>query len=880
MKKRILCIVLCLVMLAGMMTAFSGCGGSGGADAFVIQSEELDGLFNPFYATTGPDNTIVGMTQIGMLTSKIGSDGKVTYAYGDDQAVATKDFAFEANSAKTETTYTFVLKKNILFSDGHPLTIEDVLFNLYVYLDPVYTGSNTMYSTDIKGLSAYRTQTISSGTTNNDEQITSNAQRKAQLRINELLAVYIQNFRTNSGYNATDAQMREAIKNHILSDGYKGTIAVDKGQTVTNDKLLEDYELALKYFREELETDYTTAQSAYTEGAYKEREEFKNEIVCYMYHEGFVKLTYADKANADGTVEPQGDKSKIVKVELNYDTDTITNKEEAINFVYTVTTQSKFDQILQYWATAQKLHTEFTAEAKEVILHEGMKDDGSLKVPSIEGIKSLAHTSLAGTTITVNGNEYKIATADGRDANGVPTDGYDVLQITINGQDPKAHWNFSFTVAPQHYYGEGSSVGVDIKNNKFGVEFGTYSFMTGVIQSPRNIRVPMGAGAYQATDRSNGDPTSSTFFVDKVVYFKRNENFTTVDDNAASDPIKNAKIEKVRYQVIPATDAIGMLERGSVHYISPQLTDDNYAELDRLKATGSFDRIITNQLGYGYIGVNAKEVSNLNLRKAIMCAMNTALAVGYYRDGTAEQIYWPMSQVSWAHPVVGYDASGNPIYSKDNGHDYPQLNESWNEQTARDNISKYMRAAGVSAGDPSLKLTFTIAGSNLTDHPTYTVFRDAAALLNDMGWEITVVADTQALTKLATGSLAVWAAAWGSTIDPDLYQVYHKNSTATSTLAWGYPAIKNSGTKAEKDILDQLSKLIDQARETLDQDERTALYEQAMSKILDLAIELPVYQRSVVYAFNTNVIDASTLPAEVNPYSSPLDRIWEIDFAK
>lgn len=880
MKKRILCIVLCLVMLAGMMTAFSGCGGSTENDVFVIQSEELDGVFNPFYATTGPDNTIVGMTQIGMLTSKL-VNGSVEVGYGDDQAVVTKDFAFQANADKTETTYTFVLKKNILFSDDQPLTIEDVLFNLYVYLDPVYTGSNTMYSTDIKGLSAYRTQTLSSGTIGNDEQITTNAQKRAQLRINELLAVYIQNFRTNSGYNATDAQMREAIKNHTLSEGYKSAIAVDKGQTVTSDKLLEDYELALKYFREELETDYKTAQNAYTEEPYKSREEFKNEIVCYMYHEGFVTLKYADKTNSDGTVVPQGDKSKIIGVELNYDTATITSKDAAIDFVYNVTTQSKLNQILTLWATAQKLHTEYTAEAKEVILHEGMKDDGSLKVPSIEGIKSLAHTSLAGTTITVNGNEYKIATADGRDANGVPTDGYDVLQITINGQDPKAQWNFAFTVAPQHYYGEGSSVGVDIKNNKFGVEFGTYSFMTKIIQSTRNVRLPMGAGAYQATDRSNGDdPQINTFFSDKIVYFKRNDNFTTVDDNVALDPIKNAKIEKVRYQVIPVNDAIGMLERGDIHYISPQLTRNNYTELDRLKATGGFDRIITDQLGYGYIGINAKEVPNLNLRKAIMCAMNTGLAVEYYRSGTATQIYYPMSKVSWAYPVVEYTENGKPIYSTDNGHDYPQIDGTWNIETAKANIQKYMRAAGVSAGDPSLKLTFTIAGSNLTDHPTYTVFRDAAALLNDMGWDVTVNADIQALTKLSTGSLAVWAAAWGSTIDPDLYQVYHKNSNATSTKAWGYDGIKERGGE-EMDILNDLSDKIDEARETLDQDYRAELYEEALKLILDLAVELPVYQRSVVYAYNASVIDKDSLPGEneKNPFSTPLDRIWSVEFA-
>ncbi len=878
MKKRIISLVLCVVMIASMASLFSGCGSTTN-DTFVIMSEELDGLFNPFYSTTGPDNTIVGMTQIGMLTSKY-VNGNVEVAFGDDQATVSKDFAFEYNQELDETVYTFVLKKNIKFSDGKPLTMEDVLFNLYVYLDPVYTGSSTMYSTDIKGLTAYRTQTISSSNTNNDEKITSAATSRAQARLNELITLYMEAGRTGTQgtYNATYEALKTAIASKVLSDEYKSAISVEKGEEVTNAQLQADLDKALQYFREELETDFTTAQSAYLEEPYKSHNEFKDPVVCFLFLEGIVKVKYADKENADGTVVPEGDKSKIVDVILDYDTDSIKTKDQAIDFVYKIKTQTALHQILTMWATAQKLLTEYTAEAKEVILHESIADDGSLRVPSIEGIKSLAHhTDKAGTTITVNGNEYKVATKDGHDADGVPTDGYDVLQITINGRDPKAHWNFAFSVAPEHYYGEGDDITPDIANHKYGVEFGTYSFMTNIIQSPRNIRIPVGAGAYMATDRSNGEPTTSSFFVDKVVYFKRNENFTTVDDNIEANPIDNAKIEKVRYQVVPANDAIGMLQRGSVHYISPQLTEDNYDALASMKNSGGFNYLLEDQLGYGYIGINAKEVPNINLRKAIMCAMNTTLAIKYYRGGTASQIYWPMSKVSWAYPL---DETGNP--SVDNGHDYPQLNEGWNEQTAITNIKKYMEAAGVSAGDSQLKLTFTIAGSNLTDHPTYTVFRDAAAMLNDLGWEITVVPDTQALTKLATGSLAVWAAAWGSTIDPDLYQVYHKNSTATSTLAWGYPSIKNSGTSLEKKTLNELSDLIDRARETLDQDERTALYEQAMGKILDLAIELPVYQRSVIYAFNTNVIDASTLPSdgEMNPYSSPLDRIWEIDFVK
>ncbi|MBR1891781.1 MAG: hypothetical protein IJ811_04745, partial [Clostridia bacterium] len=175
-----------------------------------------------------------------------------------------------------------------------------------------------------------------------------------------------------------------------------------------------------------------------------------------------------------------------------------------------------------------------------------------------------------------------------------------------------------------------------------------------------------------------------------------------------------------------------------------------------------------------------------------------------------------------------------------------------------------------------LKITFTIAGSSITEHPTYPVFKKAAEILNDCGWNIEVKADSQALTKLSTGSLAVWAAAWGSTIDPDMYQVYHKNSTATSVYSWGYREIRNEPEKYEYEtgVINELSDLIDDGRETMDQNRRINIYKDAMSLVLDLAVELPVYQRKTLYAYNANNIEG--LNSNVNPYSSPLERIWEV----
>ena len=853
MAKRLIAMLLCICICVGMVSMMTGCKKK--VDAFVIMTEQLDGLFNPFFYTSANDGNIVAMTQISMLGADY-EGGEVKVAYGENQAVVVLNYDEKHDAASNTTVYTFVLKNGIKFSDGQPLTMEDVLFNYYVYLDPVYTGSNTLYSTAIQGLNQYRTQQVSADSSTGD-MIDQVASTRAKDRMNELVTLFNSQLKASSTKEVSKDAMTAAINKHSVTSGYKKALSSNASE-VTNKHLLADYERALELFREELENDYKSAQESYKEAPYKNHKEFEDEIFCFMYTEGYVQVEYGEGANG------KKDRNNIQKLTKSYP-DSIKSKDDAINYVFNDKISTKLNEILTYWATANTLLTEYTAKAKEVYLHENITGD-TLVVPNISGLVSLGHTNKAGSKIKVNGTEYTIASGHNADGTVSKSGEYDVLQITIDGVDPKAIWNFGITIAPQHYYGEGSKVGMDIANNKFGVEFASFKFMTEIIQSTRNIKIPMGAGAYKATDSQDSDnPSESSFYTDNVVYFKANNNFETVGAE-----LNNAKIAKIRYQVVSSNNAIAALENGTVHYISPSLTTDNYEKLEKLAKKGMVT-LSSDQLGYGYIGVNAAKINDPNLRKAIMSAMNTSLALDYYRAGTAEQIFWNMSTVSWAYPT-GADAT-------DNGHDYPQMG-TWSNETAKANIKKYMQAAGVAEGDSKLKVTFTIAGSSLQDHPTYKVFRDAADLLNSMGWNVEVVCDSQALTKINTGSLQVWAAAWSSALDPDMYQVYHKNSSATSTLAWGYNYLKNSGTAEEKQTLNDLSKLIDEARATTDKTTRAKLYKEAMGYILDLAIELPVYQRDVLYAYNSKVIKSESVESDVNPYSSPLDRIWEIEFAK
>ena len=286
MKNRIISLLLCIVMLLSITTVLSSCGG-GGNQAFVIMTDNLDGLFNPFYSTSASDGTIVSMTQIGMMTSGIDENGNAVVAFGPDQAVVTLDYTSSYDSTEQSenptktgvTTYTFVIKNGLKYSDGEALTIEDVLFNLYVYLDPVYTGSSTMYSTDILGLSQYRTQQNLSGGSSGDEWLTSAARDLASIRIKELINLFQEAGKTKTPgtYSISYEDMKKAILAHNVSQGYKDAISNDPSSVDAND-LLADYELTLKNFKEELENDYKSAQEAYTENPYKNHEEFKDPI--------------------------------------------------------------------------------------------------------------------------------------------------------------------------------------------------------------------------------------------------------------------------------------------------------------------------------------------------------------------------------------------------------------------------------------------------------------------------------------------------------------------------------------------------------------------------------------------------------------------------
>ncbi len=859
--KRIICIGLSAITVLPL-TACKSCkkGKNYTYDPetrpVVFATEALDGNFNPFFSTSATDSNIASMTQVGMLVT----DDKGAITFGENQPTVALDYKYTVAAGDAYTDYEFIIKNGIKFSDGTDLTIKDVLFNIYVYLDPAYTGSATMYSTDIVGLQAYRYQDPDLQDSASAEGLDASFEAKADARILNMLS-YLD------------------------------------GDTSSTAQIAKDVEVVKTLFKDEAESDWTVHQG--TQESYVNEYTLTEDWEIYYLNEGIAKiitrngklvkddngkyittLTKPESVNYNGApytgniagasdvyAEHLVDEimGSLTPEAIAAYTSTGASEEDAKAFVLrdfaikTVhETYTSYDdmlaQVMRYWATAGNVREQFIAEARTEHFNNQFAEAGGMAVQTISGITT------AKTSTDFQGNAL-----DGE---------HDVLKIRINGVDPKAEYNFSFAVAPMNYY-SGTYEGVDYAAQadgvtSFGVKFNDHNFFEDVLQADEKNKKPVGAGAYQASNL-NGDVINvngNDFFSNNWVYFARNDYFDTV----GGDEIQNAKIKYLRYRVVSSDTLLQALEAQNIDVGEPNATATNISKIGEIEHL-SQKTVPVN--GYGYVGVNPKYVRDLHVRRAIMMAMDPAYCIAYYTEANAEIIYRSMSSQSW---IWDYADGGKPTsyYNLEMAMAVADIqNEVLLDGWEYDPTLKKLVKDG-----KTLKYTFTIAGGT-TDHPAYQMFSEAALLLNSAGFDITVATDVNALKKLATGQLAVWAAAWSSTVDPDMYQVYHKDSTATSVNNWGYPTIladQSGDFDEEKATINQLSDLIEKARKTNDKETRAKDYFKALELVQDLAVELPTYQRNDCVAYNKNVINPDSLNQYPTAFAGVINEIWELDY--
>lgn len=425
------------------------------------------------------------------------------------------------------------------------------------------------------------------------------------------------------------------------------------------------------------------------------------------------------------------------------------------------------------------------------------------------------------------------------------------MTITTSELSTNMIYQLQMPIAPLHYYGDKSLY--DYDNNSFGFPKGDLS----VVRSKTSA--PLGGGMFTFNKYSDG-----------VVYLDANPDYF---DGAP-------KIAHVNMKETQEADKITGVQAGTIDISDPSYSlevADQIADINGVE--GEDGPVITTRLkdfrGYGYIALSAKNVNvggdpaseaSKDLRKAIMTVVAAYRDEGidsYYGD-TATVINYPISNTSWAAPSVtddGYkvaystDVDGNDIYTSD-------MSSEDKYQAALQAALGYFEAAGytvengqVTAAPAGAKMEYQVnigAGGN-GDHPTFQTLTNAAAALKTIGFTLTVndMANASDLyASYQSGAAEGWVAAWQSTNDPDMYQLYHSSGSTN------YYNIDDA----------DLDELIMAARQTTDQEARKAMYKEAMEIILDWGVELPVYQRSEATIFSTERVNIDTIAKDMTPY--------------
>ena len=168
MKK----IVSLLLMLA-MVLSFAGVAETAEArtDTLVYATSDFGEKFSPFFSTVAYDTELTEMVFTYLLPSDRGGnvlqnsiEGETVNYNGTDYTyygLANLDIVMNDDGS---VDYNITLRDDVVFSDGTPMTIDDVIFDMYVLSDPTYDGASTFYALPIEGMDEYYKSMTALGT--------------------------------------------------------------------------------------------------------------------------------------------------------------------------------------------------------------------------------------------------------------------------------------------------------------------------------------------------------------------------------------------------------------------------------------------------------------------------------------------------------------------------------------------------------------------------------------------------------------------------------------------------------------------------------------------------------------------------------------------
>ena len=768
-SKKFLALLLALMMCVGVL---AGCGNSTPAPAessapaesaepasdnsdtpLVVGYSPFSSKFSPFFAETAYDQDVASMTAISLLTSDRtgaivynGIEGETINYNGTDYTYYGPADLVVTENADGTVYYDFTLRDDLVFSDGEPVTIDDVIFSMYVLCDPTYDGASTLYAQPIEGMEEYR-----------------------------------------SGMDTR--------QNLILA---AGPDAYAENEFYTEDQ-------------------YNTFWAAFNAAG----EKFAQEIIDYV-----VALGYAEEGNVAAAASAWG-------YELAEDA-------TAADFFAAIVDNYGYD----------------------------LSDDGINAETAGTSISAFIEAELGDAA-----DEYKAGVQTGESAaniSGIQKTGDYSMRVVTTKVDATAIYQLGVTIAPLHYYGDASLY--DYDNNSFG-------FTKGDLSSVRaKTTQPMGAGPYKFVKFENG-----------VVNFEANDLY-----------FQGApKTKYINFLETQEADKLNGVVTGTIDITDPSFSKDVVAAVESANGGTLNGDVITvntvDNLGYGYIGMCSKVMNvggepdseaSKNLRKAFgtIFSVYRDVAIDSYYGERASVINYPISNTSWAAPQPtddGYkvafsvDVDGNDIYTSD-------MTAEQKYEAAKQAALGFFEAAGYTVEDgkltaapegAALEYELWIPGDGVGDHPSFMVCTLASDALKSIGMNLIIndlTNSSDLWTALDAQTVAMWAAAWGATVDPDMYQIYYADVANGGANAGG----SNYMYAIADEELDQL--ILD-ARASTDQTFRKAMYKACLDIVIDWAVEIPVYQRQNAIIFSTERVNMDTVTPDITTFYGWMAEVQNIE---
>lgn len=168
--KKLMACLLATAMCGSMMgmavraeETTEAAADASGNNTLVASASGFESKFSPFFGQNVDDVDVSDMTQLYVMNvDRVanpilkGIEGE-TREYNGTEYTYTGPADIDVTENEDGTVYYDIhMRDDLVFSDGTPVDIDDLIFSLYVFLDPSYDGSTTLYSTPIQGLDAYR----------------------------------------------------------------------------------------------------------------------------------------------------------------------------------------------------------------------------------------------------------------------------------------------------------------------------------------------------------------------------------------------------------------------------------------------------------------------------------------------------------------------------------------------------------------------------------------------------------------------------------------------------------------------------------------------------------------------------------------------------